>query len=173
MQLRDNQRVLDQNTRFAKKRRIRAMSLQTNSPLLVLDTNVCLDLFVFHDPRWDALLKGLQRSQLKAVTNQGCRAEWLAVLQYKHLPITEEDRPFIIAAFDKLIVWSDTKTSPDMILPICTDPDDQQFMELARDARATHLITKDKALLKCAKKVSNAGMFHILKPDVFLKTVKF
>jgi predicted nucleic acid-binding protein len=37
-------------------------------------------------------------------------------------------------------------------LPVCTDKDDQKFLELARDANATILITKDKALLKLARK---------------------
>jgi predicted nucleic acid-binding protein len=140
-----------------------------SSFLLVLDTNVCLDLFVFHDPRWAALLKGLQTGSLTAVTNPGCRAEWLAVLQYRHLPVTDENRPAIIRAFDQSIVCADSATPSDIKLPICTDPDDQQFMELARDIKATHLITKDKALLKCAKRVANAGMFQIMKPESFLK----
>ena len=32
---------------------------------IVVDTNVCLDLFVFHDPRWDALLKALERAEVQ------------------------------------------------------------------------------------------------------------
>ncbi len=35
---------------------------------LVLDTNVCLDLFVFRDPRWHALLSALRQSQVRAYT---------------------------------------------------------------------------------------------------------
>ena len=149
------------------------MAPQTNPLLLVLDTNVCLDLFVFHDPRWGDLLRGLQTGALKAVTNNGCREEWLAVLQYTHLPVNDDNRPSIVDAFDKLIERANPMALSAIKLPDCTDPDDQQFMELARDIKATHLITKDKALLKCAKRVANAGMFQILKPEAFLKSVSF
>jgi len=146
---------------------------QALSPLLVLDTNVCLDLFVFHDPRWSILLTGLQNGSLKALTSCGCRDEWLAVLHYNHLPVTDESRPGIIEAFDKLIFCPEPNPSLNIKLPVCTDADDQQFMELARDSKATHLITKDKALLKCAKRVSKLGLFKILTPEAFLKTSIF
>jgi len=149
------------------------MITASTSPVLVLDTNVCLDLFVFHDPRWTELLNGLHRGTLTAVTSAGCRDEWLAVLHYSHLPVTELNRQSIIDAFDKLITWSNPELSPNIKLPVCKDPDDQKFMELARDSKATHLITKDKALLKCARKVLHAGLFQILEPQVFLKNVKF
>ncbi len=147
--------------------------MTSQSPLLVLDTNVCLDLFVFHDPRWDILLAGLESGILKAVTSEGCRNEWLAVLHYQHLPVNEENRPTIIKSFDKLIEVVDPAPVTQIRLPICTDPDDQQFMELARDCRATHLLTKDKALLKCAKRVAKLGSFQILKPETFLKNADF
>jgi putative PIN family toxin of toxin-antitoxin system len=146
---------------------------QANPPLLVLDTNVCLDLFVFHDPRWSILLTGLQNGSMKALTSRGCRDEWLAVLHYNHLPITNESRPGIIDAFDKLIICLDPQLPVNIKLPICSDPDDQQFMELARDCKASHLITKDKALLKCAKKVATLGMFQIMSPEAFIKNIIF
>ena len=142
-------------------------------PLLVLDTNVCLDLFVFHDPRWALLLAGLQNGKLEAITKSSCRDEWLAVLHYKQLPITDENRPSIILAFDHLIRCTNPDLSTNIKLPICSDPDDQQFMELARDSKATHLITKDKALLKCAKKVVQTGLFQIMSPEIFIKLVEF
>jgi predicted nucleic acid-binding protein len=37
-------------------------------------------------------------------------------------------------------------------LPVCSDKADQKFLELARDAGAEVLITKDKALLKLARR---------------------
>jgi len=142
-------------------------------PRLVLDTNVCLDLFVFHDPRWASLLAGLREGKLEAITKSSCRNEWLAVLHYHHLPINDINRPAIIRAFDALIGCVDLTFTSSIKLPTCTDPDDQQFMELARDAKATHLITKDKALLKCAKRVARGNLFQILSPQMFIKMVDF
>ncbi|MCD6026450.1 MAG: hypothetical protein K0R08_969 [Solimicrobium sp.] len=153
-----------------------------NRLVLVLDTNVCLDLFIFHDPRWDKLLSGLLEKKLVAITKKSCRDEWLAVLHYKQLPVNDDNRSAIIRAFDNLIRCVDSEllspiaaVAPTSVikLPICTDPDDQQFMELARDFNATHLITKDKALLKCAKRVAQYHSFKIFSPEIFLKTVVF
>ena len=113
---------------------------------IVIDTNVCLDLFVFHDPRWAPLLGALQSGELVAVTRADCRDEYLAVLRYPHLPLDEAGRAEAAARFDALL----RVVAPDAVhvrLPVCTDRDDQKFMELARDAGAEVLITKDKALL--------------------------
>ena len=143
------------------------------TPVLVLDTNVCLDLFVFHDPRWASLLTAIKQGRLQAVTSSGCRAEWLTVLHYSHLPVNDHNRPDCINAFDQWVVEVNPPLKTSIALPRCTDPDDQQFMELARDCAADYLITKDKALLKCAKKTGSRGLFTILTPELFIKNVKF
>ncbi|NHZ39646.1 putative toxin-antitoxin system toxin component, PIN family [Massilia aquatica] len=135
---------------------------------IVLDTNVCLDLFVFHDPRWASLLAAIDSGAVEVVTRADCREEYLVVLHYKHLPLDEASRPLAAARFDALI----TVLAPDarpVRLPVCTDRDDQKFLELARDAGADILITKDKALLKLARKTAQAGMFRIMLPEAWVK----
>jgi len=119
--------------------------------LIVIDTNVCLDLFVFKDPRWNLLLSHLENGTIKALTREDCRSEWLAVLRYPHLPVAPEQLDSITQQFDRLIetVAPVRKTTP---LPRCSDKDDQKFLELAFDLSAHSLITKDKALLKLARK---------------------
>ena len=135
---------------------------------IVLDTNVCLDLFVFADPRWAPLLADLESGAVEAVTREDCRAEYLVVLHYKHLPLDETSRPLSAARFDRLIKV--VAPEPKLVrLPVCTDKDDQKFLELARDAGAEILITKDKALLKLARKTAQAGMFRIMVPEAWLK----
>lgn len=138
---------------------------------VVLDTNVCLDLFVFRDSRWTPLLEALQSRQLVAVTRADCRMEWMIVLGYSHLPLDELSRAASIAEFDMLIECLPTEqaTVPEIRLPICSDPDDQKFLELARDAQASVLITKDKALLKLARKTSRTGLFSILSPENWIR----
>lgn len=131
---------------------------------IVLDTNVCLDLFVFHDPRWAALLAALESGAVEAITRADCREEYLIVLHYKHLPLDEATRPLSAARFDALIKVVAPPESG-VRLPVCTDKDDQKFLELARDAQADILITKDKALLKLAKRLSKAGMFQVIVPE--------
>jgi putative PIN family toxin of toxin-antitoxin system len=135
---------------------------------IVIDTNVCLDLFVFHDPRWTALLEALRDRSVEAVTREDCRREWLAVLHYRHLPLDDQSRPVAAAEFDALIrafAIADLAPRSEIVLPVCKDKDDQKFLEVARDAGAEVLITKDKALLKLAKRTLRAGLFSIITPD--------
>lgn len=135
---------------------------------IILDTNVCLDLFVFHDPRWAPLLAALEAGTVEAVTRADCRDEYRIVLHYSHLPLDEMSRPVAAARFDALIKVIAPPVSG-VRLPVCTDKDDQKFLELARDAAVDTLITKDKALLKLARKTANAGMFRIMVPEAWLK----
>lgn len=143
---------------------------------LVLDTNVCLDLFVFDDPRWSALETALRTGAVEAVTRVDCRTEWLLVLAYPQFALTPERRAHAIGRFDAAITCMapapDSAVFPTTVAPLprCADPDDQKFLEIARDARAAVLVTKDKALLKLAGKCRRAGMFSILKPEAWLNS---
>ncbi len=135
---------------------------------IVLDTNVCLDLFVFHDPRWANLLAAIESGTVQAVTRADCRDEYRVVLHYSHLPLDETTRATSAERFDTLITV--VEPQPKLIrLPVCTDKDDQKFLEVARDAGAEILITKDKALLKLARKTAQAGLFRIMQPEAWLK----
>ncbi|MFZ6753657.1 putative toxin-antitoxin system toxin component, PIN family [Undibacterium sp. Dicai25W] len=137
---------------------------------VVIDTNVCLDLFVFHDQRWNEILQALQKGSLKAYTRPECRDEWLAVLKYPHLPIKAENLVTIQSQFDQLIECVAPATLSNIKLPVCSDKDDQKFLEIARDADAHFLITKDKALLKLAKRIRKLGLYSIETPENFLRS---
>jgi putative PIN family toxin of toxin-antitoxin system len=142
--------------------------IPTSAQPIVIDTNVCLDLFVFHDPRWAPLLGALERGDLKAVTRADCRDEYRIVLHYPHLPLDDDSRAAAAARFDALITVVAPDSKP-IRLPVCTDRDDQKFLELARDAGASILITKDKALLKLGRKTLQGGLFRIMLPEAWVK----
>lgn len=144
---------------------------------LVLDTNVCLDLFVFCDPRRAALAAALQDGSVEAVTRADCRSEWLAVLQYSCFDLDETRRAQCITQFDAVVRCvggdgddhgKDNRQLHAAILPCCTDKDDQKFLELARDSQAAMLLTKDRALLKLAGKCRRAGFFAIVNPEAWV-----
>ncbi|HYD78397.1 MAG TPA: putative toxin-antitoxin system toxin component, PIN family [Paucimonas sp.] len=133
---------------------------------IVLDTNVCLDLFVFRDPRWAKLHAALLAGHIEAVTREDCRREWQIVLDYPHLPLDEHARRRCAEEFDAVIRCLPADAAQTGVkLPLCKDPDDQKFLEIARDAQAEILITKDKALLKLARKAVRIGLFSILTPE--------
>ena len=138
------------------------------APRIVLDTNVCLDLFLFADPRCSHLMEAMRRGAVRAVTRGDCHDEWLRVLHYPQLPIDDGIRPAVIAGYDALIehLPDDESIAPeDVPLPRCADPDDQKFMELALASRARWLLSKDKELLKLSPWTRAAGLFPILLPQ--------
>lgn len=142
--------------------------IPASTPPIVIDTNVLLDLFVFHDPRWAPLLGALEDGSVHAVTRADCRAEYLAVLHYPHLPLDDAGRAVAAARFDKLIETV-APTSRALRLPACTDRDDQKFLEVARDAGAAILVSKDKAVLKLARRTARDGLFRIMTPEAWVK----
>jgi putative PIN family toxin of toxin-antitoxin system len=138
---------------------------------VVLDTCVCLDLFLFADKRCATLLGALDRGEIEAVTGVAHRDEWLRVLGYPQLAIDLERRAALETRFDESIaLLGDDALRPrhDAVLPLCADPDDQKFLELARDSGATALVTKDRELLKLWRRVARAGLFAIVPPESLL-----
>ena len=138
-------------------------------PRIVLDTNVCLDLFVFRDPFCSHLLSALQRRAVQAVTRDDCRDEWHRVLHYPQLPIDDQSRPGFSEAFDALTHLLPPEVSTvcedDIRLPLCGDPDDQKFLELALASGASWLLSKDKELLKLDRRTRSTGLFAIRLPQ--------
>ena len=141
-----------------------------SKPRVVLDTNVCLDLFVFRGPRCMTLSAALQLGEYIAVTREDCRAEWLAVLDYAQLALDAERRAQARDAFDTYVTClpqSELSARSEARLPRCTDPDDQKFLELAWEAGAVALLTRDKALLRLKRRAVRDGLFTIATPETW------
>ncbi|UNK50678.1 PIN domain-containing protein [Lysobacter sp. S4-A87] len=136
-------------------------------PRIVLDTNVCLDLFVFGDPRVATLRAALQAGDVVAVTDAECRGEWLRVLDYPALRLDETARAGAIAAFDAHVQLVSADPLPQVAVPRCADPDDQKFLHLAHACGARWLLSRDDALLVLARRTRRDGLFEILMPDAW------
>ncbi|MDO1528179.1 PIN domain-containing protein [Fulvimonas sp. R45] len=133
------------------------------APRVVLDTNVCLDLFVFGDPRCAGLHEALREGRLEAVTRDDCRAEWHAVLGYPQLVLDEARRGQARSAYDACVRRLPALPAAPR-LPRCADPDDQMFLELAAAAGVQAILSRDDALLKLARRTRRDGLFEILPP---------
>jgi len=142
-------------------------------PRIVLDTNVCLDLFLFRDPACAALATALAAGHVQAVADAACRNEWLRVLEYPSVPIRPEQRAGLRERFDAAVVTLTDLPAPASVVPLpaCRDPDDQKFLELALVSGAPWLISKDRDLLKLARRTRKAGLFLILKPEQWSPTL--
>lgn len=130
---------------------------------IVLDTNVCLDLFVFRDPRWQSLLDAMQAGAVETVTRADCRMEWTLVLAYAKLGLDDAAQQAALAEFDRWITLVEP-LDHGAALPLCKDKDDQKFLEVAAASGAAVLVSKDKALLKLARRTRKLGLFEILTP---------
>ena len=136
-------------------------------PRVVLDTNVCLDLFVFADPRCAGLAAALQGGAIEAVTVAACEDEWRMVLGYPQLALEEAVRAHAIAAFDALVRRLPEARMATVRLPRCADPDDQKFLELAACAGARWLLSRDRALLAWNRRCLREHGFAIVTPQAW------
>ncbi len=133
-------------------------------PRLVLDTNVCLDVFVFVDPRCEPLHDAMRSGRIELVTRADCREEWMRVLHYPALALDDDMRARHAETFDQWTRWIDVPSDSRLTLPRCRDTDDQKFLELARDSGAVALVTRDAELLKLAARMRRLGTFVIVEP---------
>lgn len=140
-------------------------AVDASAPRVVLDTNVCLDLFVFGDPRCAAIGAALRDGLVEAVTCTACEEEWRAVLCYRQLALDADTRRRASDAFDasvrRLPVTSQAH------VPRCADPDDQKFLVLAACAGARWLISRDRALLALARRSLRLCGFSIIEPQAW------
>lgn len=146
---------------------------------IVLDTNVCLDLLLFADSRVAPLARALVSGQVIAAANADTRAEWQRVLGYPALRLEPQRRDGLVEAFDALVLDIGETPVPaalrtvDLPLPRCIDPDDQKFLELARDTGASWLLSRDRDLLVLAARCRRDGMFSVLTPQVWAEEFVF
>ena len=137
-------------------------------PRVVLDTNASLALFAYADSSCAALLAALREGRLQAVANLATRTEWLQVLARDALKLDDKRRNRAVQLFDALV----TTIGPDpaaagaaVSLPRCRDRDDQMFLELARDAGAVTLYTRDRELLKLSQRTRRLAGFDVRLPE--------
>lgn len=150
-----------------------------NKPLLVLDTNVVLDLLHFDDAAAQPLRDALIDGRVRCVVTDATFGEWQRVLGYPEFALNAAQQATLAARYRELStlvaldapvtglahkgapihsglkpVWSR--------MPRCSDPDDQKFIELAAAARAEALISKDRAVLKLRRRC--APWFRVMTP---------
>ena len=137
--------------------------------LIVIDSQSLFDGMVFRNPvcaGWEMALGGpdwewIFTSEMKAefdfVAAKGFGDRWpvdagaLGATWTRHGRAV--DTPVPLGAADRLH---------------CTDPDDQKFIDLAIAARAHTLVTRDKALLKLARKALARHGLRVCRPDAWL-----
>ena len=117
---------------------------------LVIDTNILLDWFVFQNPSVKSLITALQASQAKWLATEPMLEELNRVLHY---PLLLAWKPDLKAIEGLIKVYACLYPVPKETAPTrCADPDDQKYLDLAWTAQATRLLSKDKLLIKAARR---------------------
>jgi uncharacterized protein len=135
---------------------------------IVLDTNVVLDLVLFRDPGAEPIAQAIRSGVAVPVTSHACVDELRRVLAYPQLKLDLQSQSAALESFmAQATFYSAQALTMPAGLPLCTDADDQKFLELAWHSNAHCLITKDKALLRLARAMAKLGRFAVLRPEKF------
>jgi putative PIN family toxin of toxin-antitoxin system len=143
------------------------------SPVLraVIDSNVWIDILVFDDPATRPICAALEDGTLAAVIDSRCLHELTRVLDYPQFVRFNIDKNVALETVARLSTFVTPDAAPDentLPLPKCRDRDDQKFLELAHATCASWLVTKDRALLKLAKRTARDFGFRIAQPAPFV-----
>ena len=131
---------------------------------LVLDTNVVLDWLVFRDARAGPLDTAIRSGRWRWQATPSMREELEHVLTYEDIAAWKPDRQALSAAWDRWAVIVEP-CSPSLAVPLrCTDPDDQKFIDLALSLPGATLLSRDRAVLKLARRARAHGLL-ILPPE--------
>jgi len=132
-----------------------------SKPLLVLDTNVVLDLLHFEDACAQPILEALQNGRAHCAVTGATLEELRRVLNYPEFELAPARQGTLLERYQSLARTVAPLSSP-VELPLCSDPDDQKFLELAASSQACALVSKDRALLKLRRRC--APHFQVMTP---------
>lgn len=146
-----------------------SMIPESDTSLIVLDTNVVLDFLVFCNPTSMRIWADVREQKLRWITTGAMREEFIDVLA------RGLRGPSGIASWDTLQShwnqWAEQVDEPTVLpihFPRCTDQDDQIFVDLALGQGAGWLISRDRAVLKLAHRCRALGL-SVLTPEQYVQ----
>lgn len=145
-------------------------------PRVVLDTNTVMALWLFEDPALMRLRDAIEGRHFTLVTRADALDELRHVLAYRQFGVAAERQAAILAGYTARVTLLPDRDAAVLLdgsaqtlppLPLCRDRDDQKFLEIARDGEASHLVSRDKALLKLNRHRLLRSLFAVLTPENF------
>lgn len=131
---------------------------------VVLDTNTVLDWLVFRDPAALSLAAWIEAGRLDWQASPAMRQEFEHVLGRSALTRWTPDGPGAAATWDRLARVAPAEPPAGPLR--CLDPDDQVFIDFALAERCTWLVSRDRALLRLARRATPWGL-TILTPQAW------
>jgi predicted nucleic acid-binding protein len=124
----------------------------------VLDTNIVLDLWVFDEPKAEALRVSVETGRTHWLATAAMREELARVLAYpqivKRLTHREIPADTVLGHFDR---WAQLHPDAPKAEYVCKDPDDQKFIDLAVTHTAA-LHSKDAQVLCMKNRLARCGV---------------
>lgn len=145
---------------------------------VVLDTNVVMALWHFGDPALARLRGFCSEPGVRLLCRSDSLGELRRVLAYAQFGIDPARAATILADYaarcESLPEPDEGALAEEIALPRCRDRDDQKFLAIAWLGRAGLLLTRDKLVLKLARKPPFRERMRIMTPERFeqeLRTV--
>lgn len=142
-----------------------------SAPSVVLDTNVILDWLVFRNPVRVELSRQIESGEVRWLVSTDTRNELAHVLRRGIGAGFFPDVESIWSTWDRLAVTVEAAPLFGSASRMrCTDPDDQKFIDLALTHGARWLLSRDRAVLKLAKRCVPLGL-HVLTPERWIASI--
>ena len=126
--------------------------------LLVIDTNIVLEWLWFRDPRCDALGQAVHTGQVQWIASAAMRDELAHVLARGIKAGPPGDAAAVLQGWQRWVHPTEPDPRPTPPGLRCTDTDDQKFIDLAWQAGASALLTRDRAVLRLARRARALGL---------------
>ncbi len=143
-----------------------ASSMPNAGPSIVLDTNVVLDCFVFENPECSRLLNAITSGSVTWMASHEMREELFRVVSLGHLNNWQPDPVRLSAQWRRWCVESPPPATGEPAGRLrCTDPDDQKFIDFSVAIAARWLVSRDRAVLKLARRLREHGIAVVSPPQ--------
>ena len=139
-----------------------------DQPVAVLDTNVVLDWLVFGAARVAPLMTSVFAGSTSCIACPWMRDELARQLRSRRLARWAPDPTAALLAYDERV---ELVAHPSTVTPrglVCSDADDQVFIDLALERSARWLVTHDRALLCLAARARTHGL-AIVTPAAWVR----
>ena len=135
---------------------------------VVLDTNVLLDWLVFDDPAARTLGLAVERGQVAWLQCPGTNTEFEHMVRHASLARWQPDVDRCMAALAQFGRNVETPARGHRVALRCSDADDQVFIDLALAHQARWLVSRDRAVLKLARRARSLGL-QVVTPLVWAR----
>ncbi len=139
--------------------------MRETRPSVVLDTNVVLDCFIFQNTECVGLLGAITSRAVTWKASNEMREELFRVVSLGHLNAWHPDPTKLSEQWGRWCLELPPPAAGATTGRLrCTDPDDQKFIDFSVSVGARWLVSRDRAVLKLARRLREHGVEVVSPP---------